>query len=156
MKEELTTAKYFNPNPTPPVPPLAPVSPLPVPTALPAPPLPTSGTGGLLRLCRTVSIFVGVAVVACSAALFWMHRDDIKDSARGARRRTSNPIDFMLWFGGSDKTFEDAIVEMQEREQDRWDEMMKDSEFQSEFDPVEIQQFFDSDANPLNPQWEND
>lgn len=123
MSDDLTTSKYYsNPDPvlsTAPLP-VAPVS------AAAAP-----RRGGFERLYRSATVIVGVAVAVCGLALFWMHQNDVKNGARSARKRTSNPFDFVLWLGGSDKTFEDVLVESQEREMDRWRAMQEESDFKS-------------------------
>lgn len=81
---------------------------------------------------------VFIAVFTCGGVLLWTNRDDINDGAKSARRRTSNPIDFMLWLGGSDKTFEDAIVEASERQEAEWDRITDENKFEG-FDLDQIE-----------------
>lgn len=120
MSEELASSKYFDAS--------AALAPLELPQAPTAPPAERSM--GLFQICRTLSMFVFIAVFTCGGVLLWTNRDDINDRAKSARRRTSNPIDFMLWLGGSDKTFEDAIVEASERQQREWDKIAEENKFE--------------------------
>jgi hypothetical protein len=120
MSEELASSKYLDASAA-----LAPLALPPVPTAAPA-----ARSFSLFQVCRTLSMFVFIAVFTCGGVLLWTNRDDINDRAKSARRRTSNPIDFMLWLGGSDKTFEDAIVEASERQQREWDKIAEENKFE--------------------------
>jgi hypothetical protein len=120
MSEELASSKYFDASAT-----LAPLE-------LPKPPTaaPAARSMGLFQICRTLSMFVFIAAFTCGGVLLWTNRDNINDGTKSARRRTSNPIDFMLWLGGSDKTFEDAIVEASERQREEWDRIAEENKFE--------------------------
>ncbi|MDZ4783807.1 MAG: hypothetical protein SGJ19_26465 [Planctomycetia bacterium] len=128
MNQDLATSKYFDASAS-----LAPLELPKAPTAAPA-----ERSFGLFQICRTLSMCVFIAVFTCGGVLLWTNRDDINDGAKSARRRTSNPIDFMLWLGGSDKTFEDAIVEASERQEAEWDRITDENKFEG-FDLDQIE-----------------
>jgi hypothetical protein len=119
MNQELSTAKYVDLFDTPVPPP--PGAPVPVKAA-------TSGFR-FESFARQASVFVGVMVVVCGAATLWMSRRDLADGARSARQRTSNPVDLVLWMGGSDKSIEDVIVQVQEDQVRQWEAISQNSEF---------------------------
>jgi len=119
MSHDLSSSKYFEAAPPPPLP------------LSGAPAAAPSASGySLFRACRTVSMFVFIAVFTCGGVLLWTNRDEMNDRAKSVRRRTSNPIDLMLWLGGSDKTFEDAIVEASERQREEWDRIAEENKFE--------------------------
>lgn len=138
MNEDLSTAKYFKPDP------VLSTAPLPAASAL------EPQRSGFERLYRSATAIVAVVLTVCWLGLFLMHQHDVKNGARSARKRTSNAFDFVLWLGGSDKTFEDVIVESQEREIDRWQKMQEEYEFKSiDFDNL-------PDWSESMPHYDND
>lgn len=84
----------------------------------------------LERLARQISIPITVMIVVCGAALLWMNREEVREGGRYARKRTRNPIDLVLWMGGSDKALEDVFQELQNDERYNWDEIRTESAFQ--------------------------
>jgi hypothetical protein len=114
--------------------------PLPAPPTAPAAPR-ASGAQRLLRTTKIATVFVTTAVITCGGALLWLNRAGLSDTAKSARRRTSNPIDFMLWFGGSDKTFEDALNEATEQSRIDWEAMREESPlYNGDFDNLDWNQ----------------
>ncbi len=99
MAQQLHSAKYLQPDPT-------------VESPLPSSLEPTSpGALGLDQVYRTATRAVLATVVMFGATMLWLNRESLREGARTARRRTENPVNFLFWLGGSDKTLEDAIIE---------------------------------------------
>jgi hypothetical protein len=60
-----------------------------------------------------VSPLVGVMLLAGIGAVTWKHRESLADTASGARERSFNPIQLVLWMTGAEKKISDAVVESQ-------------------------------------------
>lgn len=139
MNEELDSAKSID-SLMPPIPP--------PPGAPEKPAAPRSFN--LERLTKQVTVFVTVMVIVCGGTLLWMSRDDLRDGANSARKRTSNPLDLVLWMGGSDKSLEDMSLEMREDERFRWEEMSAGSEFEG----IDFENLPDWSENPIVPLYD--
>jgi hypothetical protein len=120
MNQQLSTAHYVDPFGTP----------VPPPPGAPTPVKAASSGMKFENFARQASVFVGVMVVVCGAATLWMSRRDLADGARSARKKTSNPVDLVLWMGGSDKSLEDVIVQVQEDQVRQWEAISEDSKFE--------------------------
>jgi hypothetical protein len=76
-------------------------------------------TGGLDRLSRWATAIVAIVVFAGGAAALWLNRVELEQDAKFARER-SNPLNFMLWLGGSDKTMKDVVQQAQQNATNNW------------------------------------
>jgi hypothetical protein len=66
---------------------------------------------GLEQFVRWASPVVAISMIAAAGGLYWKNRESIESGAGRFRERTSSPVDFALWLGGSKKTFKEAFTD---------------------------------------------
>ena len=135
MNQELNAAQQID----------ALMPPIPPPPGAPEPSAPRKKSN-LENTARQATIFVTVMVVACGAGVLWMSRGEIRDGARSARKRTSNPIDLVLWMGGSEKSLDDVFQELGNEERYGFEELKAESEFQD----IDFENLPDFSAGSIN------
>src|SRR5262245_40568721 len=94
---------------------------------------------GLEQFVRWITPVVIISMIGAAGGLYWKNRESIESGAGRFRERTSSPVDFALWLGGSKKTFKEAFSEAITKAQ-------KDSAYQ--FDAKKP--LFDSNFEPIN------
>jgi len=115
MSQELSTAKYYEQSLI--EQPVARTEP-PARTLAPVIERPRSSSG-LDRLSRWATGIVAIVVFAGGGAALWLNRAELEQDAKYARER-SNPLNFMLWLGGSDKTMKDVVLQAQQNATTNW------------------------------------
>src|SRR5262245_39074322 len=96
--QELVSAKYLVESPEP----VEPETLRPVRRA--APP-----SSGLEQAMRWISPLVLFMLLAAGIGLYFKKEDSIRAGVDRFSERTSNPIDLVLWFGGSKQTFREGF-----------------------------------------------
>ena len=139
MSQELSTAKYYEQSlREQPVVPPEPATRSRAPVAES-----TRPGGGLDRLSRWATAVVAIVVFAGGAGALWLNRAELEQDAKFARER-SNPLNFMLWLGGSDKTMKDVVLQAQQNATANW---QKDMSSNSAFEGVDLSNF----SQGINP-----
>jgi hypothetical protein len=71
---------------------------------------------------RWVSALVGVMLLTAIGAVTWKHRQSLVKTASGARERSFNPVQIVLWATGAERRISDAVVESQRQAAAQFDE----------------------------------
>jgi hypothetical protein len=116
MSQELSTAKYYEqsqaqepPRESRPAPRDARSQPEPAPRS----------TGRMEGLARCATPVIAGLLLAGSGAAIWLNRTELAGDAAYVDERT-NPLNFMLWLGGSDKTMKDVVLQAQQNATHSW------------------------------------
>lgn len=70
-------------------------------------------TGRMEGLARCATPVIAGLLLAGSGAALWLNRTELAGDAAYVDERT-NPLNFMLWLGGSDKTMQDVVLQAQQ------------------------------------------
>jgi len=94
-----------------------------------APPPVEPSTSGLARTISLVSRMVSFTLVVAITFVAVRYITAARDSLSARSKKSTHPIDWLLWFGGAkkDQTFEKYLRESAEKSQREWDEKYRES-----------------------------
>jgi hypothetical protein len=92
-------------------------------------PCPASTVSGWERANARLSRVLAFAIVVIATVLAIGYVKSARSSASARSKKSTSPIDWLLWFGGAkpDQTFEKYIKDTTEKNQREWDEKYRDS-----------------------------
>jgi hypothetical protein len=99
-------------------------------------------SSGLEQAMRWISPLVFVMMLAAGIGLYFQKQKSIHSGLSQFRKRSSSPIEFALWLGGSEQTLEERfrnkLDEVQRQSDAEWEKMRANMEQPLEFDTSDL------------------